>query len=148
MKKLLLHIGLHKTGSTFLQELIFKKICKDYNLKSNLNNQKISHEINNKISLFRNNFDCLKSLSMIDIDYGVISNESLCGPRSDPAFFQYFQTFAALSKKHCKVCFRYGAGGWAPAKNTEKSENTENCGSEPWGVEHCPRATSAHASRK
>ncbi len=91
MKKLLLHIGLHKTASTFLQELIFKKICIDYNLKSNLNDQKLSNEINDKIALFRNNFGCLKSLSMIGIDYGVISNESLCGPRSDPAYFQFFR---------------------------------------------------------
>ena len=27
-KNLLLHIGLHKTGSTFLQQLIFKKYVK------------------------------------------------------------------------------------------------------------------------
>ncbi len=87
-KKLLLHIGLHKTGSTFLQQLIFKKISKDYNLKSNLIDNSISNEILKKLSLFKSNINCLSSLEKIDLQNGIISDESLCAPRSNPAYYE------------------------------------------------------------
>ena len=92
-KNLLLHIGLHKTGTTFLQQLIFKKISKDYNLKSNLIDNSISAEILEKLSLFKSNINCLSSLEKINLQNGIISHESLCAPRSNPAYYELLRNF-------------------------------------------------------
>lgn len=86
MKKLYIHIGLPKCGSTFLQHVIFPEICKINNLEYFRNNEKVTkkvfkHHLN---TIFKNNIERLKvSKDMI------ISWEKLVG-YEDPFFWNKY----------------------------------------------------------
>ena len=87
------HIGLHKTGSTTLQEKIFKNIVKKYDLVSNLNNEKLGHEILNNLARVENNKSELNKIKKLTLNKGFISSESLSGPRGNPAFYKFYRDF-------------------------------------------------------